>query len=639
MDGVSAILDNDKHKNKDQTDQIGIMSELTYKPLKNLIFKANFNYTYSSDRYSNRQTNVSYSRYPNLVETLTTGRFEDKLAESNRNYNKYVFNLFGTYNKSFLEAHNFKLMLGTNWENDQYKTVKATGWYLMSDEANDLSLLGESEDGTRRTDVSGGRSESALFGVFGRLNYDYKGKYLLELGGRYDGTSRFHRDRKRWGFFPSGSIGWRVSDEEFYQPMKTILEDLKLRMSYGSLGNQQVGAYDFAQFINIQTQNYLFGGNKPSTATITPPLAGNYTWEKAIHYNWGIDLSTLNNRLTFNADYYIRDTKDMLTLSGLIPATYGTTAPKTNSSNLRTRGYELSISWRDQLNLLQKPFHYQVGLTFNDYKTEITKYDNPGKSLTTWWKGQRYGEIWGYKTDGFFKTDEEAKNYDVDQTAVNFIINNSAGAERGLRAGDLKFVDLNGDGIISRGRNTLDEPGDRTVIGNTEPRYIYGASLGASWAGFDISTFFQGIGRRDWYPPADAMAFWGPYSRPYATLIPHNFHRDIWSEDNPNAYFPRPRGYVALQGNDRELAVVNDKYLQSLAYCRLKNLTIGYTLPNTWTRKTKIEHLRIYFSGENLFTWKSIHSDYIDPEQAVAQGRARTYPFQKTYTVGIDLTF
>ena len=177
------------------------------------------------------------------------------------------------------------------------------------------------------------------------------------------------------------------------------------------------------------------------------------------------------------------------------------------------------------------------------------------------------------------------------------------------------------------------------MIGNSSPRYQYGASLNFSWYGFDVSVFMQGIGRLDWYPGADNLRFWGPYCRPYATFVPKNFMSQVWSEENPDAYFPRPRGYVALSGTNRELTAVNDRYMQNIRYCRLKNLTIGYTLPKKWTRKVLIENLRVYFTGENLATWSPIHSDYIDPEMAAMNDEMRTYPWQKTYMFGVDVTF
>ena len=203
----------------------------------------------------------------------------------------------------------------------------------------------------------------------------------------------------------------------------------------------------------------------------------------------------------------------------------------------------------------------------------------------------------------------------------------------------MKFRDIDGDNRISIGKDTADDPGDREIIGNSQPRYNYGINLGFQWCGIDFSVFFQGVGHRDWYPDAGSLLFWGPYARPYSSLIPKDFHTQIWTEDNPDAYFPRPRGYVALQGTNRELTAVNDKYLQNAGYCRLKSLTVGYTLPQKWTRKIKIDDIRFYFSGENLATWHNIHSDYIDPEMAVAGAGQRIYPWQKTFIFGIDITF
>ena len=384
----------------------------------------------------------------------------------------------------------------------------------------------------------------------------------------------------------------------------------------------------------------MFGGDKPTTATISAPVASDLSWERSIHKNLGVDMSFLNNRLAFSADFYIRDTKDMLTAGIALPATYGADSPKMNSADLRTKGYELSLNWRDEFQLLRRPFSYSVTLTFNDYVSNITKFDNPDRSFAKkYYEGMRWGEIWGYRIDGLFASDEEARNYPVDQTTVNEIINASAGAEKGLRAGDLKFRDLDDNNVISIGKNTVDDPGDREIIGNNQPRYHYGATLALQWAGIDFSIFFQGIGRQDWYPAANALAFWGPYARPYATYLPKNFHTQIWSEENPNSYFPRPRGYTALQGTNRELTAVNDRYLQNIGYCRLKNLTVGYTLPRQWTRKALIESLRIYFTGENLFTWSGIRSDYIDPEMAATNGNLRLYPWQRTYMFGVDVTF
>ena len=640
MDGLPTIMNKGGHYNKDKTDNMSTTTELTWTPVKGLEIKGNFTYMFNTQHNLNRQVNTEYSQYPGEVQTLSTGsRFQDKLYEKTMMHNYYQANVYATYAHTWNEKHNFKAMAGFNWETKYLKDVSATGYNLLSETLMDLNLVGQDADGNERMEVGGGQNEYALMGFFGRLNYDYKGKYLVEASGRYDGTSRFKRGQ-RWGFFPSFSLGWRVSEEAFFDGIRDQFNNLKLRFSYGQLGNQNVGYYDYIRKISIGSQNYLFGGDKPTTATISAPVASDLSWERSIHKNLGVDMSFLNNRLAFSADFYIRDTKDMLTAGIALPATYGADSPKMNSADLRTKGYELSLNWRDEFQLLRRPFSYSVTLTFNDYVSNITKFDNPDRSFAKkYYEGMRWGEIWGYRIDGLFASDEEARNYPVDQTTVNEIINASAGAEKGLRAGDLKFRDLDDNNVISIGKNTVDDPGDREIIGNSQPRYHYGATLALQWAGIDFSIFFQGIGRQDWYPAANALAFWGPYARPYATYLPKNFHTQIWSEENPNSYFPRPRGYTALQGTNRELTAVNDRYLQNIGYCRLKNLTVGYTLPRQWTRKALIESLRIYFTGENLFTWSGIRSDYIDPEMAATNGNLRLYPWQRTYMFGVDVTF
>ncbi|MBQ2526137.1 MAG: SusC/RagA family protein, partial [Bacteroidales bacterium] len=307
--------------------------------------------------------------------------------------------------------------------------------------------------------------------------------------------------------------------------------------------------------------------------------------------------SLFGNKIMFTGDAYIRDTKDMVTNGKALPATYGAKAPRTNNADLRTKGYELSLTYRNSVSVFGKPLNYSATATFNDYVGHITRFDNPTKDLSsTYYVGMCYGEIWGYTTDGFFASDEEARNYPVDQSPVCQIIYSSAGEMQGLRAGDLKYVDLDGDGVIGSGANTVDKPGDRKIIGNSQPRYQYGLNLGFNWAGFDFSIFFQGIGKINWYPSGDARYFWGLYARPFSSWIQKDFYKSYWTEENPDAYFPRPRAYVAMK-DGRELGTVNDRYLQNLGYCRLKNLTFGYTLPKRFTEKINIESVRFYFSG------------------------------------------
>ena len=641
MDGLVTILTNDYHKNVDKVNYLSTMSELTIKPFKGFELKANFTYNYASKNSWNRSANGEYSVTPGEIQTLNTSYWLDKLSESVTFENYIQTNVFATYQNSFAESHNFKVMAGYTYETKHIKDLSLSGENLLSNTLNDLDLVGTNADGEKVTNVGGGQNEYAIMSAFMRLNYDYKERYLVEFNGRFDGTSRFAKGA-RWGFFPSVSAGWRISEEPFFAKAKEHVDNLKLRLSYGRLGNQQVGYYDYIRGINLGNLGYLFGDAKPVYATIDAPVASDLTWEVVEQYNVGVDAAFLGNKLTASVEGYIRDTKGMLTKGVTLPGVYGASSPKMNAADMRTIGYELSLSWRDQFMLAGKPFGYSASLVFSDYKTKITKFDNPQRLLSDYYVGQTYGEIWGYVTDGFFKSDAEAAEYmaKVDQKSVNDIIFSSAGDEYGLRAGDLKYVDLTGDGKITQGKNTVDDPGDRRIIGNSQPRYQYGINLGANWMGFDLAVFLQGVGRADWYPAPDARAFWGLYARPFSSFIPADFEDKIWSEDNPDSFFPRPRGYIAMK-NGRALGTTNDKYLQNVGYCRLKNVTFGYTIPEKVLKKAKISQLRVYFSGENLAYASALKkgSKYVDPEQAMTGGNLSVYPWQKTFMFGIDLTF
>ena len=642
---INAILANENYRNAEKHNQIQTSTEITIKPIKELEIKGNYTYYFSSSSYMNRTVNLEYSQIPKEIEKITTDEGEDMLYERINSHYFNSANVFATYTDTYGENHNLKVMAGFNYEAKHLKDVKLYGYNLLSQSLNDMNLVGTGVDGEKRMETGGGQNEYATAGFFGRVNYDYKGKYLLELSGRYDGTSRFKRGQ-RWGFFPSASAGWRISEEKFFEPVKGWWDNLKVRYSFGSLGNQQVGYYDYIREITLGTQTYLFGGANPLTATIGAPVASTLTWETVQQHNLGIDMGFLNNRLSFTGEVYVRDTKNMLTTGDALPAFYGASAPKTNNADLRTKGYELSLSWRDMFMLAGKPFEYDATVTFNDYVGEITKFNNPEKAFSkSYYEGMRYGEIWGYRVGGLFATDDEAANYEVDQSIVNYIIKASSGDEKGLRAGDMKFLDLDGDKKITRGNNTVDNPGDRVIIGNSQPRFQYGINLGFRWMGFDFSIFLQGIGRMHWYPTGDARFFWGPYARPWATYIPKDFQTMYWSEENPDAYFPRPRGYIAHTGDDssgkgRSLSTPNDRYLQNLAYCRLKNLTFGYSLPSKWMDKVNMDGVRIYFSGENLgYLAPGFHTKYMDPEQAKQGDKSHIYPWQKTFMFGIDITF
>ena len=371
--------------------------------------------------------------------------------------------------------------------------------------------------------------------------------------------------------------------------------------------------------------NWIMDGQKTQYLSNPRPISPYISWEKSTTSNIGLDAGFFNNKLNASVDAYIRRTFDMLIPGQVLPAVFGASVPTENAGDLETKGFEVSIN-------------YNVSLGLSDYSSKITKYDNPSKLLSTYYEGQVLGEIWGYSLAGMFATNEEAAAFDIDQSLVNAQRLNSPGVWSKLQAGDIKFIDLNGDKKITPGKNTLDDPGDKKIIGNTTPRYRFGLNLGADWNGIDFSTIIQGIGKRDWYPGNNADKFWGPYSRPYFSFIPRDFEKDVWTPENPNAYFPLLRGYTALNANN-ELREANDMYLQNAGYIRLKNLVIGYSLPQNWTKKIKLEKLRVYLSGENLGYYTPMRTRFIDPEQLDGDAtNGRTYPMSRTLSFGFDIT-
>lgn len=618
--------------NKDDSDLLSIY-EANIKVMKGLTLTANYAYGEILSQYNYRQVRVQYSLYPGELDYWKLADLSnDKYVDAASVTKKHSFNAYGNYDIKFKD-HNIKVTAGFNQEWQHYKIITGRGYDLLSETLNDLSLT------SGNMEVQGGLQEWAVRGAFYRANYDYKGKYLLETSGRYDGSSRFPKD-SRFAFFPSFSVGWRMSEESFLKFMKPAVDNLKFRYSYGSLGNQLTSNYGYIESMSPGIISYLVNGEKLGVTNVAAPISRNYTWEKAITNNFGLDVDLFNARLSASADYYIRDTKDMLMPGKTLPAVYGASSPKENAADLRTKGFEISLTWRDKFTLANKPFSYSVKAMLSDYTAKVTKFDNPERVLSDYYVGQQLGEIWGYSYDGLFQSNEEAQAWAsiVNQDKINKRRMQAPTAElQKLQAGDIKILDLDGNGIIDVGANTVDDPGDQRIIGNTQPRYSYGLTLGANWNGFDISAFFQGIGRQHWYPHKESQMFWQVYSRPYSSFIPIDFMSQVWTPENPNAYFPLMRGYIA---QNSELSVANDMYLQDLAYCKLRNLTIGYTLSENLLKKTKIvKNARIYVSGENLFTWTKLKSDYIDPQEVMSDPTGRTYPMGRTLSFGIEVSF
>ncbi len=671
-----------KHRNQQLRTDFMNTSELKITPFKQLTLTANYTYRIYQNRNQYRSANFEYRRYPEAdYEYYTTGAGLDELTEAITTSQRHAINTYATYEDSFADAHHLTVTAGMNMESWASKAVGAKGQNLSSETLNDLDLVVPDATGNVITEVSGGQNEYAIMGFFGRINYDYKERYLLEISGRYDGTSRFMPGH-RWGFFPSGSLGWRISEEPFFSAARKYVDNLKLRVSYGRLGNQVVRTFSGAQNyyaylrkISINDfEGYTFGEGTTMSkySTLSAPVDAELTWETAEQINAGIDIAALRSRLTFTGEIYQRNTLNMLTAGPDLPAVFGASAPQTNAADLKTYGYELSLGWRDQFKLFGLPFGYSVRGTLSDYRSYITRFNNPTKSLSmSYYEGMRIGDIWGFEVDGLFESDEQAKQYTSEVLDCSYINGRMTG---GFLAGDLRFVDQDNDGhyklddknqyvldengnrillpesewrvnTLGLGANTVDNPGDRKILGNSLPSLQYGFTLAFDYFGFDVSAFFQGTGNHYWYPAGMNYMFWGPYSYSYLSFLQRDFIERVWTEENPNTYFPRPRAYSATGG---ELSKVNSRYLQNIRYLRFKNLTVGYTVPQKLTRKIGLEKARIYFSGENLAYWSPLkkYTKYLDPESAFTRYTSEdkpqdhvSYPWQRTLMFGIDITF
>ena len=553
----------------------------------------------------------------------------------------YVFNLYGNYLLDLQDAHHFNFMLGANAESGTLEMHSST--------RNDLLTSGMPEFNLANGDqfVDGSHSQWATAGYFGRINYDYKGIWLLELNGRYDGSSRFPSN-SRWAFFPSVSGGWRISEQGFFEPIRRTISNMKLRASYGEIGNQAVGNNMFISTIGKLSDDdavqWLANSGDLVVAYDMPKLVSSkLKWERIQTLDVGGDFGFLNNELNLSFDWYQRTTRDMLAPGRTVPQVLGTKPPYVNAGVLRTRGWEVNIDWRHRFGEVTVYANANVG----DFITTVVEWDNDTKLLNSNYSGKRYGDIWGFETDRYFKKED----FNADGTYKSGVASQK-GLESGkftYGPGDIKFKDLNGDGKIDGGKGTEDDHGDLKVIGNTTPRYQYGFRIGGEWRGFDVDLFFQGVGKRDvWTQSAFVM----PFMRGADALYENQ--TSYWTEKNPdqNADFPRlfpgnaSRGTISVLEQGCNNFYPQTKYLVNMAYLRFKNLTVGYTLPQELTRKAHIQKVRVYFSGNNLMEIIKRSKAPVDPEvndkeEGAKLGNAtwgRIDPMYRTLSFGLQLT-
>ena len=605
-----------------------------------LRLNADFSFSSRDKSEDRKNTVVSYSDSPGVITYIGTPFTDDKFTNYYSTHEYISTNVYGEYEKTFAEKHYLKALAGFNYESRKDKNGTYTRSGLLTPDITNINLAVGDE-----MTMSGGETSWNVAGFFARINYSYDNRYLIELNGRYDGSSKFPV-YSQWGFFPSASLAWRPSMEPFWKVNPNIISNLKVRFSYGELGNGNVAAYSYLEnftFGNLSSL-YLNGMSDLRYTSIPSQIPDNLTWETARTTDIGLDVSFLKGKINFTGDYYIRKSYDMFTVGPTLPDTYGASAPKGNYADMNTYGYELSLSYDDSFSVGGHPLNIGVKASLADSRSFITKYNNPTGDLSDYYVGQEVGEIWGYVCNGLFQDQAQIDNYyGPGDPYVNTKYQLSEGYL--VSPGDVIFEDLNGNKIIDTGANTVTDPGDRKIIGNSSARYHYSFSLNLSWRGIYASAFFQGIGKQDWYPSGESP-FWGQYNRPYNQAYKWMIG-NYWTEDNKNAYLPKYTGYYAPLYK----GIANSRYLQNAAYLRLQNLQVGYTLPEKWMKKIHLSSVSVYFSGENLFTWSPMYKytrdfDVVTVTQGSDsdissgnKGDGFNYPTMRTFSFGLTIKY
>ena len=677
VDGVQADYTNEIAYLK-QADNVETVSQynrmqayMRAEIIKGLSLNADFTYSVFNQNqeyaYLPVQSIYSWSGPYNTL-TYRVNPSSTTATKYNQKETRWAFNVYGTYDFGF-NKNNFKVMVGSNVEKNVNGWFQARTKQLLDYSLPALNLYSGDLVAPTNSDT-----HWATAGFFGRINYDYNGIYLLELNGRYDGSSRFPAD-DQWAFFTSVSAGYRFSEEAYFQPLKKYISNGKIRASYGEIGNEAIGTNMFISTITPTNISYIdhSTGILMNTAAVPSLVPSSLTWERICTTDVGLDLGFLNNMVTFGFDWYQRDTKDMLAPGVELPSVLGASTPYINNGSLRTRGWELSLGFNKTFG------DWDVYASFNlaDARTTITKWNNPTNSLTANYSGMEYGAIWGLEVDRYYTKDDFVTNADGSFAKTDkgqFIpkpgVTNQWDIENGTfhyGPGDVMYKDQDGDGKITGGDSdskygvgTLYNHGDVVKIGNNLPRYEYGFHLGGAWKGIDLDIFCQGVGKRDMWTVSSMVV---PFTQAandiyYKGMESHNsvIYDNNWNivdyvVDQSNTY---PRLYPGLYGANNVPGISgsgtgnyipSNRYLQDMSYLRVKNITVGYTLPYQWTSKAYIQRARIYFSGENLFFLHRGNSgigfdpEIVTTEWSGANTIGRANPIQRVYSFGIQVTF
>ena len=609
-----------------QEDKLFQQLALEFRPIKGWRIRLEGNYN-TTNKHNHWDVLPIYYYDPdqNPVAAAWSGDYlagKSNVGENMSKNNYYNGRFYTEYAFTLNEKHDFKFLAGLDMESNLYT-------YLGVSRADLITPTVPTLNNATHKEVHPGFSNTqwATMGAFGRINYVYDSRYLAEFSIRRDGSSRFIGD-KTWSTFPSVALGWNIANEQFFKPLTNTVSTLKLRLSFGALGNTNIKAlypWFLGQPARAAESSWLVGGERVNIANVPGLVSPNLTWESVRSWNIGLDFGLLNNKLHGTFDYFVRTTKDMVGPAPVRPSILGAELPKENNSDMRSNGWDLEIRWRDKIGQV----NYGIKLVLSDDYQTITRYYNPNRLLSKWCEGKRMGDIYGYKVEGIAQTDEQM---------TEWLKNNKPSWGSNWAAGDVMYKDLNGDKKVNAGKSTYDDMGDLTKIGNSLPHYRFGITLDAAWKGIDFLVFMQGVGKRD---------FWD--SSPYSVGANHGVwqsaafkdHLDYWRPatdtnfgPNPNGFYPRP---LFHQGSKN--FQTSDRYLQNAAYMRIKNIQLGYTLPAPIASKIGASRVRFYFSAENLVTFTKMNKIF-DPEATGGDwGPGKLYPLQRTISFGLNLNF
>lgn len=584
---------------------------------------------YTYDNLQINQTNYSILIPAVVTPTnFTSGPSGTGIYSLNNQTTIYKsLNIYANYEKS-IGDHHLTFMAGYNQEEDIYSadTVSRNG--MIAPAQPSIST------GTGPLTADDGYSAYALKGYFGRINYDYKNKYLFQVNSRYDGSSNFPPGH-RFGFFPSGSAGWRISQEGFMKTLKPTLSDLKLRASYGSVGNQNIAPYSYIPTISgIQpswlnsTTSYLTGLSSPGI------ISSSFTWEKVETLDYGVDFGLFSNRLTGSFDWYNRDTKDILAPGATpLPAVLGTGAPLENTASLTSKGYDIQLNYGDRIG---KNIRYHLGISLADNTAKVTKFaGNPTNVLTAYYVGQHIGDIWGYTTDRFYTVNDFVSG-SLNSSLTGGTLKPGVPKFEGENPnpGDIMYKDFGGTGTVYQGENTLDSSGDKHIIGNSNPRYIFGVNGGISYKNLSFSFVVSGVLKQQ-LNMANNLIFPNYYQ--FGTIYASELN--YWTPTRTNAYFGRIYDQAAgnQSFNQQPNGYAQTRFLQNGAYLRVNNLTLDYAFPERVIKMAHIVAFHIFCSVEDPFMFDHLPKG-LEPG-LLNQGEGLQYPYLRRTSFGVNLTF